>query len=80
MSIRTAFVRPIALTALTLLLGLPAVAAYLENVPQVLTQPDKRVLHCFASSYERFNWFHECRPWTMRNGRSRLRFQERGLR
>ncbi len=34
-------------------------AAYLENVPQVLEQPDGSTVECFASGDEFYHWFHD---------------------
>lgn len=43
-------------------------AAYLENVPQTLLQPNGDTLHCFASGDEFFNWLHDADGFTiMRN-------------
>jgi M6 family metalloprotease-like protein len=36
-----------------------AQAAYLRNVPQVVTQPDGSVLHLFATGDEYYNWLHD---------------------
>ena len=33
-------------------------AAYLENVPQTIKQPDGEVIHCFASGDEFYHWLH----------------------
>ncbi len=36
-----------------------AKAAYLRNVPQTFTQPDGRIIHCFATGDEYYNWLHD---------------------
>ena len=40
-------------------------AAYLENIPQTLKQPDGTVLHCFASGDEFYNWLHDSLGYTI---------------
>ncbi len=40
-------------------------AAYLENVPQEITQPDGTILHCFASGDEYYNWLHDAELYTI---------------
>ena len=40
-------------------------AAYLENVPQKITQPDGTVIHCFASGDEFHNWLHDSAGFTI---------------
>ncbi len=42
-----------------LLIAIPALAAYLKNVPQTLTQPDGMELQCLASGDEYYNWLHD---------------------
>ena len=46
---------------LTLLVALltPVRGAWLENVPQTLTQPDGKVIHCFATGDEFYHWMHD---------------------
>ena len=40
-------------------------AAYLENVPQKITQPDGTIIHCFASGDEFHNWLHDSAGFTI---------------
>ncbi len=40
-------------------------ASYLKNVPQTLTQPNGRVIHCFASGDEYHNWLHDSAGYTI---------------
>jgi len=40
-------------------------AAYLENVPQEITQPDGTVIHCFATGDEYYNWLHDAEHYTI---------------
>ncbi len=40
-------------------------AAYLEYVPQKLTQPDGAVLNCFASGDEYYHWLHDSKGYTI---------------
>jgi hypothetical protein len=40
-------------------------AAYLENVPVTLKQPDGTVLNCFASGDEFHNWLHDVNNYTI---------------
>ncbi|MCK5820979.1 MAG: M6 family metalloprotease domain-containing protein, partial [Bacteroidales bacterium] len=40
-------------------------AAYLENVPQNITQPDGTVVHCFATGDEYYNWLHDANNYTI---------------
>ena len=37
----------------------PSEAAYLEDVPQVLIQPDGTRIECFASGDEHYHWLHD---------------------
>ncbi len=34
-------------------------AAPLRNVPVTITQPDGKIIHCFASGDEFYNWLHD---------------------
>lgn len=47
------------------LIGGSAFAAYLENVPVTLTQPDGTVLECFATGDEYYNWVHDKDGYTI---------------
>jgi M6 family metalloprotease-like protein len=40
-------------------------AAWLENVPQTLRQPDGSLLNCFASGDEYNNWLHDAAGYTI---------------
>ena len=40
-------------------------AAYLKDVPKILTQPDGSVLHCYASGDEYFNYLHDENGFTI---------------
>jgi|GEM_PF-3188600 len=44
---------------LTFVAALPTPAAYLEDVPQILVQPDGTVVSCFASGDEYYHWLHD---------------------
>lgn len=45
--------------------GGPAFAAYLENVPVTLTQPDGTVIECLATGDEYYNWVHDKDGYTI---------------
>jgi len=40
-------------------------AAYLQNVPQTLTQPDGSILECFATGDEFYNYLHDESGYTI---------------
>ncbi|MFP4471016.1 MAG: M6 family metalloprotease domain-containing protein [Bacteroidales bacterium] len=40
-------------------------AAWLEDVPQTVTQPDGTVIHCFATGDEFYNWLHDASDFTI---------------
>jgi len=40
-------------------------AAYLENVPQEITQPDGTSFQCFATGDEYYNWLHDSERYTI---------------
>ena len=40
-------------------------AAWLENVPQIITQPDGNTIQCFASGDEFYNWLHDKNGYTI---------------
>ncbi len=40
-------------------------AAYLSNVPQILTQPDGTVLNCYATGDEFYHWLHDQNAYTI---------------
>ena len=42
-----------------------AKAAYIENVPQIIVQPNGDTIHCFASGDEFFNWLHDENGFTI---------------
>ncbi len=59
-------IHKIILTGLILVLFFsPSEAAWLENVPQRLVQPDGTVLNCLASGDERYNWLHDANNYTI---------------
>ena len=45
--------------ALLVTISEPGLAAYLENVPQELLQPDGTVVQCFATGDEYYHWLHD---------------------
>ncbi len=47
------------------MIGSPAFAAYLENVPVTLTQPDGTVIECLATGDEYYNWLHDKDGYTI---------------
>ena len=47
------------------MIGVPAFAAYLENVPVTLTQPDGTVIECLATGDEYYNWVHDKDGYTI---------------
>ena len=40
-------------------------AAFLQNVPQKITQPTGEMLECFASGDEFYNWLHDADDYTI---------------
>lgn len=40
-------------------------ASYLKNVPQTITQPNGKQIHCFASGDEYHNWLHDSAGFTI---------------
>lgn len=40
-------------------------AAYLENEPQTIVQPDGSVIHCFVTGDEFYNWLHDENYYTI---------------
>ncbi|MCL2131917.1 MAG: M6 family metalloprotease domain-containing protein [Lentimicrobiaceae bacterium] len=42
-----------------------AQAAYIENFPVAITQPDSSVVHCFVSGDEFYNWVHDSNGYTL---------------
>ena len=55
----------ILLVMLLLMSSLPALGAYLENVPQTITQPNGEILKCLASGDEFNNWKHDENGYTL---------------
>ena len=47
-------------------LGNPAGAAYLDNVPQTLQQPNGDVIQCFASGDEFYNYLHDANGYVIK--------------
>jgi M6 family metalloprotease-like protein len=50
---------------LILITGRFAFGAWVENVPQVITQPDGQVIHCFGSGDEYYHWLHDADGYTI---------------
>ena len=40
-------------------------AAYMENVPQTIIQPNGDTLHCFASGDEYYHYLHDAEGFTI---------------
>jgi M6 family metalloprotease-like protein len=40
-------------------------AAWIDNIPQTVTQPDGSVLECFATGDEFYNWLHDANGFTI---------------
>lgn len=55
----TLYLATLIVVGAALVLGPPAEAAYLEDVPQVLIQPDGTRIDCFASGDEYYHWLHD---------------------
>ncbi len=54
------------LTFLVIMLScVSLMAAYLEDVPVTLTQPDGTEIKCFASGDEYYNWYHDANDFTI---------------
>jgi M6 family metalloprotease-like protein len=51
--------------ALAMIAGIEANAAYVENQPYQITQPDGTVIDCFVSGDEFFNWLHDADGYTI---------------
>jgi hypothetical protein len=57
---KRAFLISVLLFILTL-----ARAAYFENLPYTIRQPDGKVINCFVSGDEFFNWIHDQEGFTI---------------
>lgn len=57
--------RSILTTLLSILVAASASAAWLENVPQTLVQPNGDTVHCFATGDEFYHWFHDKDDYTI---------------
>lgn len=59
--------KPLRSLFLLILLGITISlpAAYLEYMPQKVTQPDGTTLNCFASGDEYYHWLHDARGFTI---------------
>jgi hypothetical protein len=55
----------ITLLAFGLLLSHFIFAAYVENVPQTIRQPDGKIFHCLASGDEYYHWLHDANGYTI---------------
>ncbi len=53
------------LLTVLLIVIVPATAAYLTNLPKVITQPDGASYKCFASGDEYHNWLHDSNGYTI---------------
>ncbi len=53
------------LLVLGLLLSRLMFAAYQENVPQTITQPNGKVIQCLASGDEYYHWLHDAKGYTI---------------
>lgn len=53
------------LLLLALVLGRLVFAAYVKNVPQTITQPDGKIIHCLASGDEFYHWLHDAEGFTI---------------
>lgn len=51
--------------ALMMVLGLSLLAAPLKNIPARITQPDGKVIDCFASGDEFYNYLHDANGFTI---------------
>jgi len=51
--------------ALAMIAGIEANAAYVENQPYQITQPDGTVIDCFVSGDEFFDWLHDADGYTI---------------
>jgi M6 family metalloprotease-like protein len=50
---------------LSLFLSVSLMAAWLDNVPQTITQPNGEVIHCYASGDEFYHWLHDKEGYTI---------------
>jgi len=57
--------RLLLITAAFLSAGTRAFTAYLEFVPQQVTQPDGTLLNCFATGDEYYHWLHDAQRFTI---------------
>ncbi len=53
------------LMVFALLFGRLLIAAYVENVPQTITQPNGKVIECLASGDEYYHWLHDAKGYTI---------------
>ncbi len=53
------------LLALFILLAAGVQAAWLNDEPETVTQPDGTVIHCFATGDEFYNWLHDASNFTI---------------
>ncbi len=50
---------------LFLFINIASYGAYLSSVPQVITQPNGQIIHCFATGDEFYNWLHDENNFTI---------------
>lgn len=55
----------LSLLTVVLLLSAGLKAAWLEDVPQTVIQPDGTVIHCLATGDEFYNWLHDANNFTI---------------
>lgn len=53
------------ITLITAFFAFMSRAAYLENIPVTVKQPDGQILNCFATGDEYYNWLHDARGYTI---------------
>ena len=59
-------IRKIGFLSMIILFGVNNLfAAYLENVPQTITQPNGEVINCFATGDEFYHWLHDAAGYTI---------------
>lgn len=57
--------KKITLLALGLILSRLIFAAYVENIPQTIKQPDGKIIHCLGSGDEYYHWLHDEKGYTI---------------
>ncbi len=59
------FTVKILLAILIFFMGYQSYAAWLNRIPEIITQPDGTVIHCFATGDEYYNWLHDAEGFTI---------------